>query len=388
MIDQQYLDRFGENRYKQTLSVAQVDDEPLFKNHLDVIDMKFLKELGKSDGWSSIIYDLYYYLEMIQRIDFFSKYYFHSFSPKARNIDSLKLVFVHKTHMFVYKALTDKIYVYNQEYFKGLNAERDYLVIVNDNRQLQKFYGEFSLMLGLLNTGHYLYNLDYVLKGHRIRHRKLTTASLEKARDFVTIPLVLEIALDQEYHLSTVDIKEQPETEFFRRRVSEQNIKGDSVVKKLMLATTHHQFLKEFLVAAQDYPEIGLWTFIDNIADLKSGFYRIGETCEFIQPKEKLMYKKMLQEYQDFTNLEGMYYWIFFTFEKTRQDYDDIFLRIGHFAQHLSIIAAKYGMAARGIKNYNDKIIKEKFNLENNVQLGYSLNLFKSWNTSHSIFLK
>ncbi|UZM98590.1 hypothetical protein OL548_29300 [Lysinibacillus sp. MHQ-1] len=26
------------------------------------------------------------------------------------------------------------------------------------------------------------------------------------------------------------------------------------------------------------------------------------------------------------------------------------FLRIGHFAQHLSIIAAKYGMAARGIK--------------------------------------
>ncbi|UZM98592.1 hypothetical protein OL548_29310 [Lysinibacillus sp. MHQ-1] len=73
-------------------------------------------------------------------------------------------------------------------------------------------------MLGLLNTGHYLYNLDYVLKGHRIRHRKLTTASLEKARDFVTIPLVLEIALDQEYHLSTVDIKEHPETEFFQEK--------------------------------------------------------------------------------------------------------------------------------------------------------------------------
>jgi len=114
MIDQQYLDRFGEDRYKQSLSVAHVDEEPLFNNHLDVIDMKFLKELGKSDGWSSIIYDLYYYLEMIQRIDFFSKYYFHSFSPKARNIDSLKLVFVHKTHMFVYKALTDKVYVYHQ----------------------------------------------------------------------------------------------------------------------------------------------------------------------------------------------------------------------------------------------------------------------------------
>ncbi len=388
MIDQQYLDRFGEDRYKQSLSVAQVDEEPLFNNHLDVIDMKFLKELGKSDGWSSIIYDLYYYLEMIQRIDFFSKYYFHSFSPKARNIDSLKLVFVHKTHMFVYKALTDKVYVYHQEYFKGLNAERDYLVIVNDNRQLQKYYGEFSLMLSLLNTGHYLYNLDYVLNGHQIRHRKLTTASLGKPVEFVTIPLVLEIALDQEYHLSTTDIKAQPETEFFRRRVSEQNIKGDAVVKKLMSANTHHRILQEFQAAVQDYPGIGLWTFIDNITDVQSGFYRIGETCEFIQPKGKLMYTKMLQEYQDFTNLEGMYYWLFFTFEKSGQDYDDIFLRMGHFAQHLSIIAAKYGLAARGIKNYNDKIIKEKFNLENNEQLGYSLNLFKSWNTSHSIFLK
>ncbi|WP_217581449.1 hypothetical protein [Lysinibacillus sp. GbtcB16] len=388
MIDQQYLDRFGEDRYKQSLSVAQVDEEPLFNNHLDVIDMKFLKELGKSDGWSSIIYDLYYYLEMIQRIDFFSKYYFHSFSPKARNIDSLKLVFVHKTHMFVYKALTDKVYVYHQEYFKGLNAERDYLVIVNDNRQLQKYYGEFSLMLSLLNTGHYLYNLDYVLNGHQIRHRKLTTASLGKPVEFVTIPLVLEIALDQEYHLSTTDIKAQPETEFFRRRVSEQNIKGDAVVKKLMSANTHHRILQEFQAAVQDYPGIGLWTFIDNITDVKSGFYRIRETCEFIQPKGKLMYTKMLQEYQDFTNLEGMYYWLFFTFEKSGQDYDDIFLRMGHFAQHLSIIAAKYGLAARGIKNYNDKIIKEKFNLENNEQLGYSLNLFKSWNTSHSIFLK
>lgn len=125
--------------------------------------------------------------------------------------------------------------------------------------------------------------------------------------------------------MSTTDIKAQPETEFFRRRVSEQNIKGDAVVKKLMSANTHHRILQEFQAAVQDYPGIGLWTFIDNITDVKSGFYRIGETCEFIQPKGKLMYTKMLQEYQDFTNLEGMYYWLFFTFEKSGQDYDDIF---------------------------------------------------------------
>ncbi|MGE7622592.1 hypothetical protein ACQKMD_05930 [Viridibacillus sp. NPDC096237] len=388
MIDQHYLERFGENRYKQKLSAAQIDEDLLFKNHIDVIDMKFLEELGKSDGWSSIIYDLYYYLEMIQRIDFFSKYYFHSFSPKARNIDSLKLVFVHKTHMFVYNALTDKIHVYNQEYFKGLNAERDYLVIVNDNRQLQKIYGGFSSMLGLLNTGHYLYNLDFVLNGHQICHRRLTTVSLEIPREFVTIPLVLEIAMDQEYHLNTEDIKEQPETEFFRRRVSEQNIRGDAVLRKIMSADTNRQLLKECQAAVQDYPDIGLWSFIDNITDFRSGFYQIGEKFEFIQPKEEFMYKKMLHEYQDFTNLEGMNYWFFFTFEKTGQDYDEIFLKIGHFAQRLSIIAAKYGLAARGIKNYNDTIIKEKFNLEENKQIGYSLNLFKSWNTSHSIFLK
>ncbi|MFJ8514971.1 hypothetical protein [Lysinibacillus xylanilyticus] len=388
MIDQHYLERFGEDRYKQTLSATQIDEDLLFKNHIDVIDMKFLKALGKSDGWSSIIYDLYYYLEMIQRIDFFSKYYFHSFSPKARNIDSLKLVVVYKTHMFVYKALTDKIYVYNQEHFKGLNSERVYLVIVNDNRQLQKIYGDFSLMLGLLNTGHYLYNLDFVLNGHQIRHRKLTTVSLEKPREFVTIPLVLEIAMDQEYHLSTEDIKEQPETEFFRRRVSEQNIRGDAVVRKMMSPDTHHQLLKECQAAVQDYPEIGLWSFIDNIFEFRSGFYQIGEKSEFIQPKDEFMYKKMLHEYQDFTNLEGMNYWFFFTFEKTGQDYDEIFLKIGHFAQRLSIIAAKYGLAARGVKNYNDTTIKEKFNLEENKQIGYSLNLFKSWNTSHSIFFK
>ncbi|MFD1900423.1 hypothetical protein GQR36_11275 [Enterococcus termitis] len=82
MIDQNYLNKFGENRYNQMISTSIITDEPLFEEYKDIIEMKFLKEMGGLASWSSIIYDLYYYLEMIQRIDFLVNTIFMHFHQK------------------------------------------------------------------------------------------------------------------------------------------------------------------------------------------------------------------------------------------------------------------------------------------------------------------
>lgn len=83
-----------------------------------------------------------------------------------------------------------------------------------------------------------------------------------------------------------------------------------------------------------------------------------------------------------------MNYWLFFTFEKNETNYDEIFIRIGHFAQRISVIAAQYGLAARGMKNYNDDTVKEKFSIGSNELVGYSVNLFSYQNTGHSLMLE
>ncbi|AOA00666.1 hypothetical protein CKN82_05870 [Carnobacterium divergens] len=389
MINQEYLKKFGEKRYFQQLSASEVSEEALFGTPIDIIEMKFLKELGSLNSWSSILYDLYYYSEMIQRIDFFSKYYFHSFSPKARNIASVKVVFIHGEHLFLYHPLTDRVYIYQQNYFVGLDAERDYILVINDNRKLQKFYGDFASMLSMLNTGHSLYNLDYVLERYKIRSENIASHVFFKQPNlYVTIPVALKIAENQEYHLSQEDIKEEEQTKYFKLRTSEQNIRGDAVIGKVLSDQIHQEIFNAFQLAATEYPEIKLWCFVDHIADVRSGFYRGGVHSDFLCPKTKQVYKQLLQEYQDFTNLEGMNYWLFFTFEKNETNYDEIFIRIGHFAQRISVIAAQYGLAARGMKNYNDDTVKEKFSIGSNELVGYSVNLFSYQNTGHSLMLE
>ncbi|MFD2306601.1 hypothetical protein [Enterococcus termitis] len=389
MIDQNYLNKFGENRYNQMISTSIITDEPLFEEYKDIIEMKFLKEMGGLASWSSIIYDLYYYLEMIQRIDFFSKYYFHALSPKARNISSVKLIFVHKTHLFVYDPLTDRIHVHEQNYFEGLDPEKDYLVILNDNRQLQRFYGDFSCMLGLLNTGHFLYNLEHVLQAHQIRTKEITQKiSFSAPKEQVTIPYAIEIAADQEYHLCKEDIKQQAVSKEFMNRTSEQNIRGDAVTGVVLPSEVHTEIFKAFQSAADSYPGIKLWCFVDHVLDVESGFYQISQEVSLVKAESQSVYKELLQEYQDFTNLEGMNYWLFLTFEKNKQKYDQYFVQIGRIAQHLSVIAARYGLAARGMKNYNDLNVKKKFNLTDETIIGYSVNIFEALNTSHSLMLK
>lgn len=389
MIDQNYLNKFGENRYNQTISATIIADEPLFEEHKDTIEMKFLKEMGGLASWSSIIYDLYYYLEMVQRIDFFSKYNFHALSPKARNINSVKLIFVHKTHLFVYNPLTDRIYVHEQKYFEGLDPEKNYLVILNDNRQLQKFYGDFSCMLGLLNTGHFLYNLEHVLQAHQIRSKEITQKiSFSEPKEQVMIPYALEIAADQEYHLCKEDIKQQTISKEFMNRTSEQNILGDAITGVLLSSDTHTEIFKAFQSVAATYPQIKMWCFVDHVLGVERGFYQIDQEIDLVKAESLSVYKELLQEYQDFTNLEGMNYWVFLTFEKSKKIYDSYFMQMGCIAQHLSVIAARYGLAARGMKNYNDLNVKQKFNLTDETIIGYSVNIFEALNTSHSLLLK
>jgi len=390
MIDTGYLEKFGEERYKNFLIGEKVVQDKIFESPIDKIKMKFLKELEKSRSWSPFLYDLYYYCEMLHRIDFFSKYYFHSFVPKARNIDSVKVIFIRQGNMFLYNALNDTINIYRQDYFKGLEEERDYLILLNDNRKLQEYYGDFHIMLSLINTGHALYNLEYILSQYGIKYsRSKKGIFLKNERKFVDISIALEIDSQQKYYGGSKSIKEQEMANRFRQRSSGQNRGGDTIVREKMNSQQHESIISCLLHSNEKHERIRYWVYVDNIEGSQGGFYRIeNNSLKSISGNERFIYEQMLYEYQKFTNLDGLNYWIFFSFNKMQKGFEELFIEMGYIAQEISVLVAKYNLAARGMKNYNDYVIKEKFGLNEDDIIGYSIVIFSNNNASHSIFLE
>lgn len=392
MIDKNYLLRFGESRYNNFAMGVKVKCEKFWSDPLDKISMKFLKNLDQCDDWSSFMYDLYYYSERIQRIDFFSKYYLHSLIPKARNLDSIKVLLIFNNNIYVFNTLKDNIEIYKQKYFINLNPEKMYIAILNDNRKLQEYYGDFHLMLSMLNTGHALFNIEHVLKCHNQKYKHVDVNSIDfsKTLEYITVPKLLEVEIHDKMLNFEKEIKLINNKNLFLKRTSNQNISGDSIIKKQISKLRFDNFAKEILkVERKD--NINLAIYIDNVDSVKSGYYiALNNSLKHITSKSLNDVNNLIYEYQEFTNIAAVNMWIFFYADKDNfeEDSSKLFMDLGYMAQEISIIASKYSLAARGMKNYNDSHIKKNFRLEENKFIGYSLAIFPKLNYGHSMLME
>lgn len=392
MIDKNYLDRFGELRYKNFDRGLKLKDYKFWNDPLDRISMKFLKNLEQCDAWSSFMYDLYYYSERIQRIDFFSKYYLHSLIPKARNLDSIKVLLIFNSKIYVFNTLKDEIGIYEQKYFLNLNIDKMYIAILNDNRKLQEYYGDFHLMLSMLNTGHALFNIEHVLKSHNQKYKYVDVNNINFIRtvDFITIPKLLEL----EIHDKKINFEKQigliNKKELFLERTSTQNISGDSIIKNQISKIRFDNFANEILEVNKN-KNVNLAIYIDNVESVQSGYYIVeNNSLKLITTKSLNDVNNLIYEFQEFTNIAAVNMWIFFYTDKNtfQDDSSQLFIDLGYMAQEISIIASKYTLAARGMKNYNDFYIKKNFRFKENKFIGYSLALFPKLNYGHSMLME
>lgn len=136
---------------------------------------------------------------------------------------------------------------------------------------------------------------------------------------------------------------------------------------------------------------MNLAIYIDNVDSVKSGYYILeNNSLKFITMKSLNDVNNLIYEYQEFTNIAAVNMWIFFYANKNEfgEDSSQLFIDLGYMAQEISIIASKYSLAARGMKNYNDTHIKKSFKLEEDKFIGYSLALFPKLNYGHSMLME
>ncbi|RLL42885.1 hypothetical protein D8M04_15160 [Oceanobacillus piezotolerans] len=390
MIDLSYLEKFGEKRFDMFYYGEEIKQGPCTQAPVAYIDMDFLKNHDHLPEWESFLYKVFSSVERIYRIDFHSKYYFHSASPTARNISSVKLILAYQKHLYRLNPISDQIEVRKNDFLIGLDGNTMHLLLVADDRRLQRDYGDFHKILSMLNIGHALMNVELALGSEGVYYQEVDTASITQQRrtPFLSVVKVLEIQSDEK---KTSKHNLEDLFEWTQKRSSNQSLSGDVFVNEIFrkgdmleLLTQLDKLLKKM--------EIGISIYINHVEGFDNGYYRFynGELIKVSDAENQLEANRILAEYQSYTNVTGLNLWLFFHFHPKFHEYsyDSSFINMGYIAQYLSLLATKWGKASRGMKNYKDVYIKKKLDLPETEFIGYSLMIFPKTNSTSSSYIK
>ena len=164
-MNREYLRKFTDSRFDNFQFGEKVERHPYFYDGevtMNLVDLERNILLGKGTAFEKLLFHAFDMVEAIHRVDFNSKYSFHTFTPKARNIVSLKVLVVYEGKIYSFHPLTNDIYSTVNTFFHE-TSHNPTLLIVSDNRMTQYYYGEFNQMLSKLNVGHALFNVEYIL---------------------------------------------------------------------------------------------------------------------------------------------------------------------------------------------------------------------------------
>jgi hypothetical protein len=162
-MNSEYLRKFADNRFDNFQFGKEVERRKYFRNGkvtMNLVDLERKIISGKGTSFEKFLFSTFDMLEAIHRVDFNSKYYFHTFIPRARNIASLKALVLYQGGIYSFHPLTNDIYRTENTVFLE-TSHNPQLLIVSDNRVTQYYYGEFNKMLSKLNLGHALFNVEY-----------------------------------------------------------------------------------------------------------------------------------------------------------------------------------------------------------------------------------
>ncbi|WP_142415620.1 hypothetical protein [Hathewaya massiliensis] len=423
MINLEYLLKFGDLRYDNFLYGQAVNDERFFSDKEESFCINELYEKIQCNNMKTkdlILYWVFTMIEEIHRIDFDSKYVFHTLTPKARNMDSIRMGIVIGENIYTFNGLSNEIYV-NKNNVILAEKSKAYIIVFSDDRKTQFFYGDFHKMLSLLNLGHAVFNIEYALSKTSLNYKNAEKVVLNEKlyncllKNYIYINKVFEVNLDT---ISETTIEEPL---FFKRgnvynkepiinntnylksffdnftkndfvlRSSAQKTIGDVTYSKFMPQHAFDYLLNNLSKISKE-TQIQLYFYINNIQGYEKGYYFLKDE-ELTQARTTnnfLEHDNILREYQDFTNLNNLNLWVFMNISdyKKEKDYDSLFVDMGIIAQFISVYIGKFKLAARAIKNYNDVYIKSQFELENNDLVGYSLAIFPIKSNTQSYILK
>lgn len=410
MIDIKYLEKFGDHRYEHFSYGRVIEDIDFFSEKDEYFFLDDLEVKNKSNNLKELeklLYWIFTMTEEIKRIDFDSKYIFHSLTPKARNINSIKIGIVYGEHIYKYNPLNNMIYKKRNDLILA-EKNKAYIIVFSWDSKTQLFYGEFHKMLSLLNLGHATLNIKYALEQTNLNYRELKQVTLNEDlyislfNNFTYINKVIEVDISDEATLIN-DISDNLvnknivhkliynnnmylnkffndfNKEQFILRSSSQKRVGDKSFKETITFNSFKSLLNK-LILISDQTEIEFFFYIDNVEGYDRGYYKLKRgVLNNISPADSILeHELILKDYSDFTNINYPNFWFFMVVPEYRDKdtYNELFVDMGVLAQFLSICVANLSLAARPMKNYNDVHLKNKFKLSKSDLIGYSLLVF------------
>ncbi|QAS52234.1 hypothetical protein [Halobacillus litoralis] len=376
MLDEHYLNTYGEQRFETFSFGLPVEEKPIMERPVAYIDMDFLKRHNSLNEWDSFLYKVFSSVERVYRIDFHSKYFFHTTSPTAKNFLSIHLVLAHKGYLYKLNPMTDKIEVSENTWIKGVEPEGMYLALVSDDRKLQLDYGGFYKMLSRLNVGHAKMNVEAVLESESIPYHEMREGDLymDEHIDFVEVGLCFRISLARQNNMKPIKRFLLDPVHGFQQRTSSQTHSGDAF-PPFPLDSFHMKCLVDEVNGLEQKHNIKVACFINDAEEYERGYYHWanGEFIKVDQTCQPLEYQNILKEYHAFTNLTSMNIWLFFYFDRNMGSFNRTFMDIGYAGQYISLLVSSWGRTARGMKNYDDLHLKKCLGLTTDDFIGYSV---------------
>lgn len=418
-MDQEFLSKFADHRYKHFSYGKLLSPHRYFyrrKEQKYFEDLERKIELKEADTFDQLLYWIFNMVEVIHRVDFASKYYFHTLTPKARNHPSIRVAVIHHNTMYSFCPLTNKIIINKNDLMKG-NPSETYILLFSDDSKTQFLYGEFHMMLSALNVGHAMFNIEYAMQQIDVSYEYfselLMTAEMTDffRSNYITVPIVMKVNLNGYSVTETVSHNQRYVNQSvfphkltnigkimklftisdFRARSSNQVKSGDVIFNK-SLSEGQFTSLIYYLKECINNTSLELYFYINDVENLKKGYYCLNKKgINFIEPGSCcLEYRNILKEYHEYINFTGINFWCFMNIT----DYRDIknikfdFHTMGMIAQFLSTYMAKIGYASRCLKNYNDQYIKLKVGLGSNDLIGYSVVAFPNRGEVGSLYIE
>lgn len=160
-----YYKRYSEKRYDIDFFSSLT---PL-KNDL----LKYKGYIVKNNSEiSQKLFDLGNMTLKLNKLEIFSKYHMHNLTPSVRNYHSTFYIMVVNKKIYIYDFFEDEIIFL--DYFHGkVDCDSTYIIGMSDIFNLIKYYGEFSLYLSLLESGHLLANIKNFCDYQRLDYEQV-----------------------------------------------------------------------------------------------------------------------------------------------------------------------------------------------------------------------
>lgn len=402
-----YYKRYSEKRYDIDFFSSLT---PL-KNDL----LKYKGYIVKNNSEiSQKLFDLGNMTLKLNKLEIFSKYHMHNLTPSVRNYHSTFYVMVVNKKVYIYDFFEDEI-IFLDHFHGKVDCDSTYIIGMSDIFNLIKYYGEFSLYLSLLESGHLLANIKNFCDYQRLDYEQVYLPKMKnqlKEMNIITetlySPFTIKIknltgslSISNEYieknHYTNEYFDELKSTYYLKNILQSLNRRYIYKVNKSYKSRKHFFFDFQYRNSANNLVgNYNLNLHIKNkdiemiMEKIRHYLYNLTSDdmnfCIFHKnyiyhddgriENKNINYGKVL--YNDHTYFDLSSYKnviIIYTKDCNLEGMNvfDHLLSIGELMQGIALISSDFNYSMRPMKNHNDSYIKKilDFKDKNDVEINY-----------------